>query len=539
MIASVSAARLGIALALIVMTLLTYYLFPGHTYLTQDSQIYVPILEHLWDSSVLARDILVERPHVAFTIYDEVALFLRWTTRFGFHEILAAQQLVFRGLGLWGIYLIAISALGSRRLALLVSAIFALGAEVAGPAVLVIEYEPTPRAFAIPLLFLAVGLIAHRQHAWAGIAASIAFLYHPPSVYPFWVVYIAAALWPGKPVRHYLPGFVSLLAAIVVLLAASRWQLGIKEHQEFFGRIDPHIELLQRMRASYNWVGIWWQAQWLHYFAISAVAYFAIWRLRSRLAAELRIFLAGLTLVGILSVPVSYVLLDRLKWELMPQLQPARALLFVVAIATVASAIAACVASRERRWIEALAWFAFVYLLPMHERIDAMPPLDHVGVAIALAMLACAGVAFRSCTPVAACAAFAAIPFFAHAQNYPMVSSPALRELSSWALHATPRDAMFQFVGQPKSLEPGVFRAESLRAIYADWKGGGQVNYLKDLGEVWWQRYQSTTQRPFSEADLSRYADLGIDYVAAPRATKLNGPPVFANARYVVYATRP
>lgn len=528
--------RFGTAFALALLTLLTYFQFPGHTYLTQDSQIYVPILEHLWDPSALPRDILVERPHVAFTIYDEVALSLRWLTRTGFHQILAAQQMLFRGLGLWGIYLIAVAVLTSQRLALLVAAIFALGAEVAGPAVLVTEYEPTPRAFAIPLLFLAVGLVAHRRYTWAGVAASLAFLYHPPSVYPFWLIYFALALWPGK--RDRLLGLLPLFAASVVLFVAAHYQTGIRESQEFFERIAPEIEKLQRMRAPYNWVSMWWFAQWQQYLALSILIAFALWRLRHQVTGELRLFLLGLPAIGLLSVPVSYVLLDRMKWSLMPQLQPARALLFVVAIAALASAIAACHAARNLQWMEACAWFTFAFLLPLHARIDTAPPLAHIAVAIGLAMLACAGVAYRPATPVAALAAFAAIPLLAHAQNYPILNTPDLRALSAWAAASTPRDAVFVFPGPPKNLEPGVFRSEALRAVYADWKGGGQVNYLKDLGEEWWRRYQATILRPFTEPDLSRFAALGIDYVVLPGARKLQCSPVFQNDRYRVYATR-
>src|SRR5579871_5218738 len=60
-------ATAGAALAL---ALLSFFQFPGHTYLQQDTQIYVPILEHLRDPSVLRNEILVAQPHVAFTIYD-------------------------------------------------------------------------------------------------------------------------------------------------------------------------------------------------------------------------------------------------------------------------------------------------------------------------------------------------------------------------------------------------------------------------------------------------------------------------------------
>ena len=89
------------------LALLTWFQFPGHTYLQQDSQIYVPILEHLRDPSVLRNDILVQHPHVAFTLYDEVALALRSLTGMGFREVLAMQQLATRALGIWGLILMA------------------------------------------------------------------------------------------------------------------------------------------------------------------------------------------------------------------------------------------------------------------------------------------------------------------------------------------------------------------------------------------------------------------------------------------------
>ena len=99
----VGAAVAGLALA-------TFW-FPGHTWLQQDTQIYVPILEHQRDASVLRNDILVQRSHVAYTVYDEVALLLRGATGAGFREVLAAQQVVTRAFGVWGLLMLA-EALG-------------------------------------------------------------------------------------------------------------------------------------------------------------------------------------------------------------------------------------------------------------------------------------------------------------------------------------------------------------------------------------------------------------------------------------------
>jgi hypothetical protein len=94
-------SQAGVAAAIVGLTLLGFFQFPGHTWLQQDTQIYIPILEHLWDGSVLSQDLLVQRPHVAFTLYDELAVALRWITGAAFQPILEVLQIVTRGLGLW------------------------------------------------------------------------------------------------------------------------------------------------------------------------------------------------------------------------------------------------------------------------------------------------------------------------------------------------------------------------------------------------------------------------------------------------------
>ena len=148
-----------IAASIAVLTLLGFYQFPGHTYLQSDTQVYAPMLERVWDATVLQRDFMVQRPHMTLTIYDEAAIALRRLTGLGFQEVLAAQQVLFRALGLLGVFLIAGSLKLGTRMSLLVTSIFALGAFVGGPTVLTLEYEPIPRAFALPLLLLAIGLV--------------------------------------------------------------------------------------------------------------------------------------------------------------------------------------------------------------------------------------------------------------------------------------------------------------------------------------------------------------------------------------------
>src|ERR1700676_5216907 len=103
--------RLLIGSAILAITLLNFFQFPGHTFLQSDTQIYMPILEHIWDSSVLQNDLIALHPHVAFTLYDETAVTLRKITGLEFRLVLEAEQFLLRALGIWGVYLIA-AALG-------------------------------------------------------------------------------------------------------------------------------------------------------------------------------------------------------------------------------------------------------------------------------------------------------------------------------------------------------------------------------------------------------------------------------------------
>ena len=307
--------------------------FPGHTWLQQDTQIYVPILEHLRDPRCLRRDMLVERPHVSFTLYDETARALARVTGLGFREVLEGEQIATRALGIWGLYLIA-AALGlSAPASLLVAGIVSLGATIAGPAVLSFEIEPDPRGFAVPLLFLAIGLVAHGWDFAAGIAGSAAFLMHPPTVIPFWGVYLMPGLAPPQ-----VPGIAPLAAACIVLAIAARFQEGASEAPVLLRACHTAMESLQRMRAPYSWISEWWRAWLPHYLVMYAASLLAYARVRKQTPPDLRFFLIGLPLVGILSVPVSYVLLEKVKWVLLPQVQPMRALLFVTVVAQISAA---------------------------------------------------------------------------------------------------------------------------------------------------------------------------------------------------------
>jgi uncharacterized protein DUF6798 len=525
--------RLAIGAAIIALTLLSYFQFPGHTYLGSDTQIYVPMLEHIWDSSALTRDLVAPKPHLAYTLYDEIAIALRWVTHNSFQAVLTAQQLLFRALQILGVYLLALSFPLARGKALVVAALFTLGATIAGPAVLTFEYEPVPRAFAVGLIFLAIGLAAQNHLMWADIAAALAFLYHPPTVWAFWAVYLWLVL-RHRDYRDLWP----LAAGIVLLFVSSRLQPGAAEPQAFFTRVGPELEKLQRMRASYNWISTWPVKLIWQYVLLWALCMIAFWRVRPKAA---RLFLIGMPALGILSVPVSYILLDQLKFGLIPQFQPARALLFVTAFAVILGASAGIRAAEYRRWIESVFWFVMVLAVPTAVPIFSISGRN-VLLLLALAVALCGALAmerFRFAPALLAAAAIApgfVLPYLAHVRNYPRPNLAGLEDLAEFARAQTPKDAVFLFGDAGSSPDPSIFRAESLRSVYVDWKSGGQMNFSEPLAREWWQRWQNTNELNFDPAEVSRLQGMGIDYlVLSPRHRLMDRQPAYENSQFVLY----
>ena len=529
--------------AILAISFVHFFQFPGHTWLQSDTQIYVPILEHRWDPTALGKDLIVQHPHVAFTIYDETAIALRKMTGLDFRLVLEGEQFVFRGLGIWGVYLIA-TALGLSDLpALLVAAVFSLGAFISGPAVVIYEYEPVQRGFAVPLISLGIGLLAHGRFLGASLTAALGFLMHPPSVVPFWAIFFCLSIWTSKTVgiRQRLFPFWALAGSAVILLAASLNQDG--SGRAFFSRLDPHQAELQRLRASYSWVSMWWKDRIANYLILYGVTVFAYLRVRKDAEQGLRFFLVGLPLIGMISLPVSYVLLEKLRWAIVPEFQPARALLFVTAFAMILGAAASAKAVAGKHYAEAIVWLVFAYLPPANRLVE-WPSWNRAGVVLVLSLLTTVAIWTIQSAPrwsrLAVSAAMAApfflIPAWGGMENYPKPDTAELDQLAQWARSSTSRDAVFLFPDAKDSLYPGVFRAEALRAVYVDWKAGGQVNFFKDLGEEWWSRWQKTMAAPFNPGAMTGYRGLGIDYVVLLAEHRIAGMrPAFENGRYVAY----
>jgi hypothetical protein len=546
-------ARAIAATAIAALAVAGFLYFPGHTWLQSDTQIYVPIFEHLADPGALRHDPVATRPHVRWTLYDEIAVAARSWTGLEYKEILQIQQLLYRFAGLTGALLVGLSLTGGLVPGLLVAGCFGLGATINGPSVLTLEYEPVPRGFAILLVVFALGLASQSRWRLAGAAGALALLYHPPTAAAFWFCVIL--WWLSRRAGVAAPRLLAALpAGIVALAAAAMLQDGGREAPVLFGRIGAEVEPIQRLRGAYNWLSLWPPGWLWQYPLLFCVAVGAWLRLRGAMPPVLRWFSIGLPALGLLSMAVSYLLLDVGKWPLMPQLQPARNVLFITLFTTLLGAAAGWRAGARGRTWEAAGWLAVVFAIPANGLVFPLfagalnSPLAAKRLALVVALAALGALAARlwARKPAAGGALAAAaltaaawlIPTWGEMRNYPPLHTRELAELAAWARAATPRDAVFLFAGAHRRLEPGVFRVQAGRALYVDWKAGGQANLIEGFALEWWRRWQAVNQARPPLLPLAGYRALGIDYIVVEPAHRPPGAaPVFSNAHWEAFAT--
>jgi small basic protein len=454
-------------------------------------------------------------------------MFVRHLTGAGFEQVVMGQQFLYRALGILGLLLLGTGLGLSRWMSLLMTAIVSLGATIAGPAVLTVEYEPVPRGFALPFLLLALGLVAHRRWTGAAVCSGIGFLFHPPTALAFCAVMGCVMLWT----REFRAAAV-LVASAVLMGVFVMTQQGLIYNQDFFGQVDPPLEQLQRMRASYNWVSIWIGKWWGHYLLLWLVSLAAFYRIRKTIPPVVQVFCIVLPIVGVLSVPLSYLLLENWKWILVPQFQPGRYLLFVTLFAVLLASVAGIRATESRRYLEGFLFFLVPFASPTVSNLLKAMLMEKLAVILVLAAIAVLAVRFPAITVAAAVLPFVLIPTLGKVRNYPDPITPELNQLADWARTNTPKDSMFQFADVGQGQDPGVFRVRALRSLYVDWKSGGQVNFLRAFAGEWWRRWQAVEK----VQPLENYRAMKIDYVVFQASHRLAGvQPVYENRKYVVY----
>lgn len=532
---------LTLLLALAALTWLEFEIFPGHTYLAGDSQIYVPAVERLDTPGFLSRDLLATHPHLTYTVYDEVTLFLHDAARASIRDALAAQQILFRLFGLLGAFLIVRSSGLGDFAALFLAALVNFGAVLTGPAVSFVDRDPTPVGFAAGLLLLAFGLLARNMPLLAGAAGGLAFVYEPVIAAPFWLA-VSAALVCDKHLRRLLRPCLTILLVFILLLAnLAQLQPGIDETTPFFSRMPDQLVQLQQFRTPFLWVSLWAKHDVWQFLALYVCGLWATVRIWKMLNRQLRWLFLTLPLMGALSLAFSAMLVEGFRWPRAAEIGLTRILIYTVAFAAIACGIAGVRSAIERRWVEAWLWLTVAFALPIDSRIFDFFKLTSPAKFFQL----------FTCVLLAGLAAFAiqqrgkrwwryslaGLPFLAafalrnveFQTAQPSVDNAAVSELAHWAEQNTWGSAMFFFPDGGRELYPGVFRAESRRAIWVDWSSGDEVRYVGSAGIEWWDRWQSA-------APPGRVTSLPIDYYALKRTHELPGiKPVFQNSEFVVY----
>ena len=483
-----------LALAFSAITLVEFEFFPGHTYLQGKTQLYVPMLERLDTPGFLSRDLVAIHPNLSYTIYDEVSLFLHEALRLDFKTALALQQILCRVAAVAGVYLLVCSAGFGEVWALLIAALVNLGAFLPGAALHLVDPEPIPANFAFALSLLAIGCLACSKPLLSGLAGGIAFLYDPSIAAVMWIA-VLIAFMADRQLRRLIRPSLTIFAVFILLLAnLAQLQPGISDSEPPFSRIPADIAAILQTRTARVWVPHWAGREIWVYLAILVCSLWASARIWPRLNRQTRWFFLLPSLLGVLSIPISAVLLEQFGWWLLPRIQPTRALLFTVEFSLIACSIAGIQALRLRNRAEATAWFLFLVTVVVITRTAAPPSL-------------------------------------------PIHHRESITDLARWAETSTWGSSMFAFPDAGRDLYPGVFRAESRRALWVDWESGAQSCYSGSLARTWNDRWRRDMEGHSAFFSVRRFqAAWPIDYYVLKASNRLARiAPVFANADFVVY----
>src|SRR5262249_3282440 len=179
-------AKYGLfALYFVSIIVLTYYCYPGALVCEEDTQIYLPILLRAQDHSLLKNDLITRHPHTAFTLFDELAVFISERCGFSLTSSLTLLQIVSRSL-LLASFILLLRVWGcAEEIALALAGFMMLGGAIPGVQILIVEYESVPRGIAFSLSLMALALVARQRFLAGTFLASLGLLIHATTTLPF------------------------------------------------------------------------------------------------------------------------------------------------------------------------------------------------------------------------------------------------------------------------------------------------------------------------------------------------------------------
>lgn len=519
-----------------VLAALGLYSFPGHSFLLSDTQIYIPLFEHLRNPNLYPNELILSGAHLSYTIYDEVTLTLSSLLNQDFETALLSQQFVFRWIGYWGAFWLARAVGLSLGASVLTSVLLWLGAFVYGPAVITTEFEPVPRGFAVPLIVASLGALARGHNNTSAACLALAFLYHAPAVWPILAIALLSKHWR-------LLAFTATAALLLALLADR--QQGLVEAQPFFSLITAKHRAIQQTRAPYNWISLWPTRYWLQFFLTGSLAIAAFLRIRTLLPTTVQPYFRFIPFIGLATMPLSWLLLEQLGWALFPQIQPMRALLYCHLFCQWLGTLAAAQELKEGKWLRAIAWMIVPLSLSLRGDILDLPATAIPNQAILLVLITAAiFIAYkwprREYTWAASLSLALLFGEALNARAFKPVGSTSLDDLASWARQKTPNEANFFFPDLGRRIEPGIFRAKATRSVYVCWKQGGQVNYFPKYAEIWWERWSQLLAPGHPTLDYNNLRQRGITHLVFTKDVPVEDlPAVYASPSFRVYQLKP
>ncbi len=489
---------LAVFVAFLAVAWLELEFYPGHSYLASASQLYLPILQHLHTPNYLTRDLVATHPNVAYTIYDEVTLFLHAAGKLDFQKALLVQQILCRLAALLGLFLLARAAGLKPFFALTAAALVNLGTFLPGPALWLIDPEPVPRAFATGLTLLALGCLAQEKPLLSALFAGLALLYDPTMAAPFWLLILVAFVFDRRMRKVLKPMLPVFLVFILLLANLAQLQPGTPDSQPILNRFSRQIAAIEKFRTPELWLSLWPSRALYLYLALFVVAIWAVTRIWPTLNRPLRWLLLFFPFVALVALPFYQLLLERFRYSILLRMQPLAWLDYLVMLTWLLCAIAALLALQQSAKLETFAWSAVcLSILSLSLGRSPVRKMDK-----------------------------------------------SVEQLAAWAENNTWGSSMFLFPDVERRNYPGVFRAESRRSLWVDWESGRQINYDVDLANEWLSRWNSTMQGPNSGTHLQQMLSLPIDYYVFRRNSQVASisegiarpvKPVFIASEFAVY----
>jgi len=517
---------------------LEFTVFPGHSYLEGGTQILLPLVERADAPGLLSRDLVATSGSLAFTAYDEATLLLHQAGRLPLRQALEGQQFAFRVAALFGLFMLARATGLEYLFAFIIATLIELGATVAGPNLFLNDREPMPGSFAFSLVLLAMGLLARQAPLLAAVAGGVAFLYDPILAAPFWFVLLVAFAFDRdmrQVVRPMLPVFL-----IFVLLLANLAQLQPGTAGEpMLARVSPLTAEFQRTYAPELYVTAWQAGDLEQILALLTLGLWAAFRCRFLLSGCFRWLVLGTALCGLISIPLSYLLLDLGHMAWVARLQPTRVLLFSVVASALLFALAGMKAMRERSVWEAMGWFVALFALPVGHGIFEFLRMTPIALALAFGALLTGlllGFASGRLRFLALASPVLAVVLLSHAGQRAVVNAPSTAALAAWADASTWGSSIFLFPDAGRAAYPSVFRVQSRHGLWVDWATARGVIYSDAAAARWKERWRDTMADGFSAARLESMLALPIDYYVVRSEHRLMGArQAFSTRDFVVY----